>query len=639
MSGIVGAFIFDGNDFVVTAPYLTDMRGALAHRGSDGDAWVADDGRVGLGHCRHAHGPATQTDKQPLSSADGALRLCFDGQIYNHMDVRAELDRLEPRPWRSERTHGEVVLRAFQQWGMNCLEKFNGCFAIALWDSRSRELWLARDRVGIKPLYYSTHNGRITFASEIKALLKDPQQSRAVDEEAVFHYLSFLVAPAPLTMFQGIEKLPCGTWMRVSTDGQVESRRYWDPLDGTISLSGLSDDEICERIVQDLRRSVALRANGDGPVGAFLSGGLDSGINAALLSEVAPSPLQTFTYSFDVDYEPYRREVDGAKRMAERLGYDNFDVILTIDDVLDSLPKTVRLIDEPISDPHCISFFHLAKLSRRHGVVACQNTIGADELFMGIFHWPTWIRLERMNAWPVPSAMKRLGLGGLRLAGRGQTFAYERLRRAVDGEALFWNGVEMFPDAHKKFLLSDRMRRKFARHTSFEAIRPVRQAFLERSEPRAYLSWMTYMDLHLHTPEHQLMRSDKASSGAGHETRFPFLDHKFIELAMSIPQGVHLRPGTLKPVLEKIGRSLLPYELVQRSQMNTGFPYPWIFGRIGDYARQELDSFCRKTDLFDRTRVLQLVDRMQETRTLHLARQSWCLLVLAAWWAECVDAS
>jgi len=310
-------------------------------------------------------------------------------------------------------------------------------------------------------------------------------------------------------------------------------------------------------------------------------------------------------------------------------------------DILESLPKIVRVHDEPISDPHCIAFFYAAKLARDHGVLACQNTIGADELFMGKAHWPVWIKLAHMNAWPVPTAMKRLGLFGLRLAGRGRTFAYDRLRRVVEGESLFWNGVEMFPDAGKKYLLSERLRKKFDGHTSFEPIRPIRQTFEEKSDPRAYLSWMTYMDLHLHTPEHQVMRSEKASMGASHETRFPFLDHKFIELSMSIPQEVHTRPGTLKPVLEKIGRSVLPYEMVERSIVERfpqyrGFPWPWIFERIGDFARQELDKLCQTTDFFDGPRVLQFVDNMQISQDIHAARQCWCLLVFAKWWDEMI---
>jgi asparagine synthase (glutamine-hydrolysing) len=254
---------------------------------------------------------------------------------------------------------------------------------------------------------------------------------------------------------------------------------------------------------------------------------------------------------------------------------------------------------------------------------------------MGKPHWPVWIRLESLNAWPVPTFLKGLGLLGLRLVGRGDSFMYDRLRRVVDGEQLFWNGVEMFPDAGKKALLSERLRKNFAGRTSYEAIKSVRETFVQKvAAPKNYLSWMTYIDLHLHTPEHQLMRSEKASMGHGHETRFPFLDHKFVELVMSVPQKMHTGPGTLKPILEKIARQILPYELVEREQADTGFPYQWMYGPIGDYTREKLERFTQETDLLDRPQVMLLVDHMQKNRDKHAARQVWCLLVFVAWWEQ-----
>ncbi len=225
------------------------------------------------------------TAMQPMANEDGSIQLVFNGEIYNHAEIRAELEQLGGHSWRTDHSDTEVIVHAFEQWGIDCIQRFRGMFAFAIWDARSQELWLVRDRIGIKPLYYSVHHGRIVFASEIKALLQDPDQERAVDEESFFHYLSFLTTPAPRTLFRGINKLPGGTWMRVTADGAIREQRYWDASGTPTPLTGVPDAEIAERILDELRTSVQLRKVSDVPVGVFLSGGIDSSTNAALFSE------------------------------------------------------------------------------------------------------------------------------------------------------------------------------------------------------------------------------------------------------------------------------------------------------------------------------------------------------------------
>jgi asparagine synthase (glutamine-hydrolysing) len=226
---------------------------------------------------------------QPMSNEDGSIWVVYNGEIYNHAEIRAEITKLGGHRWKTDHSDTEVILHAYEEWGIECLERFRGMFAIGLWDGRSRELWLVRDRIGIKPLYYSIHDGRIVFASEIKALLRDPDQKRAVDEEAFFHYLSFLTAPAPKTLFEGIRKLPPATWIKVREDGNVEERRYWDVLDNVDPLTSVSEEEIAERILSELRTSVRLRKISDVPVGVFLSGDRFQHQRRAF-SEVKPLP-------------------------------------------------------------------------------------------------------------------------------------------------------------------------------------------------------------------------------------------------------------------------------------------------------------------------------------------------------------
>ena len=226
MCGIVGALVFENGSFTVTEPYIRRMRDTMVHRGPDGaGVWVSADRRVGLGHRRLSIIDLSVSAGQPMANEDGTLQLIFNGEIYNHAEIRAELEAIGGHVWRTDHSDTEVVLHAFEQWGIECLHRFRGMFAIALWDARQRALWLVRDRIGIKPLYYSVHHGRITFASEIKALLEDPQQARGVNETALYHYLSFMTTPAPETLFEGIRKLPGGTWIRVDSRGGITEQR------------------------------------------------------------------------------------------------------------------------------------------------------------------------------------------------------------------------------------------------------------------------------------------------------------------------------------------------------------------------------------------------------------------------------
>src|SRR6201996_5153592 len=209
MCGISGVLAFKNSNFQVTAEYLVRMRETMVHRGPDGAGmWISPDRRVGMAHRRLSIIDLSDAAAQPMSHEDGSLQGVFNGEIYNHAEIRRELEGRRPRRWKTDHSDTEVILHAFAEWGIACLQKFRGMFAIALWDAKERRLWLIRDRIGIKPLYYSVHHGRLTFASEIKALLEDPDQRRAVNEQAFFHYLSFVTTPAPETMFEGIHKLP-----------------------------------------------------------------------------------------------------------------------------------------------------------------------------------------------------------------------------------------------------------------------------------------------------------------------------------------------------------------------------------------------------------------------------------------------
>ena len=624
MCGIAGVVSFSGAP--VTAEAVTRMRESLVHRGPDGGrTWVADDGRVGLGFRRLAIIDLSDAAMQPLANEDGSIRLVFNGEIYNHAAIRAELEQIGGHRWRTDHSDSEVIVHAFEEWGVDCLHRFRGMFALALWDGQKRELWLARDRVGVKPLYTTVHHGRLAFASEIKALLTDPAVERAVDEESLYHYLSFLTTPAPQTLFRGIEKLPAGTWLRVSADGAIKRHRYWDPWDAVTPLDGVGEAEIAARVLDELRTSVQLRKVSDVPVGVFLSGGIDSSTNAALFSEGESSPVKTFSIGYDEEYPSYPNELPWARIAAEAVGAEHHERILSLDDLLAFLPEMVRLQDEPIADPVAVPLYYVSELARREGVIVAQVGEGADELFWGYPSWKTHLRLQRANDLPVPRAAKRLGLAALRLAGRETTRPYEFLRRGAEGVPVFWGGAEAFTETQKRRLLSPRVRADLGDLTSWDALAPVRSRFLERAWEPTPLNWMTTLDLSLRLPELLLARIDRMSMGVGLEARVPFLDHKLVELALSIPTAVKTADGELKHVLKRAVRGVIPDALIDRPKQ--GFRVPvdeWFLDRLGDTVRSELREFCAATDLLDAAEVERVLARPR--------RDAWYLLNLALWW-------
>ena len=626
MCGIAGMLAFDRGDTRVTAEVVTAMRECVAHRGPNGGStWVDAEGRVGLGHRRLSIIDLAEQASQPMANEDGSLRIIFNGEIYNHAELRRELSQSGRHRWLTDHSDTEVILHGFEEWGIDVLTRLRGMFAFALWDARARALWLVRDRVGVKPLYYSIDSNRLTFASEIKALLAVPGQRRAVHEESLFHYLSFLTTPGTQTLFDGVQKMAPGTWLRINSDGRVTQQRYWDAWDAAKPIDG-TDEELGDQILAKLRESVRLRKVSDVPVGVFLSGGVDSSTNAALFAEGESRPVRTFSIGYDRDYSGYANELHHARAMAERIHSEHHERRLTRDDVIEFLPKMVHLQDEPIADPVCVPVYYVAKLARDSDTIVCQLGEGADELFIGYPNWLQALERQRQDDFPVPRFLKGLGASALNSAGYGHAWQVEYLRRGSRGEPLFWGGAESFPDAEKRQLLSPRLRDQFNGLTSWDALAPIRADFLTKAHETSHLNWMSYLDLRLRLPELLLMRVDKMTMGVGLEARVPFLDHEFVELAMSISSARKAPYGKLKHLLKTAVRELVPAELIARRKQGFGVPVDDLFaGRLAEIATRELTRFSRDSGLIDLDAALNLVRTGQGSKT-------WYLLNLAMWW-------
>jgi asparagine synthase (glutamine-hydrolysing) len=343
--------------------------------------------------------------------------------------------------------------------------------------------------------------------------------------------------------------------------------------------------------------------------------------------------VETFSIGYDEDYGSYRNELHYARLMAASVGAHAHEQRLSMDDLIGFLPRMIELQDEPIADPVCVPVFYVAKLARERGVIVCQVGEGADELFWGYPAWRRALQLQRWDGLPVPRFLKRLGLTALRGLGKQRTRHYEWLRRGVQGQPIFWGGAEAFTDAEKHRLLSPRLRRQFAGRTSWEALEPIHRRFREKAWEPSPLHWMSYLDLNLRLPELLLMRVDKMAMGVSLEARVPFLDHKFVELALSIPQAAKTRGGVLKHLLKRAVRGLIPNELIDRPKQGFGVPvHEWFMGRLGQTARQELEQFCHETDFLDAGEVSRL---FQQDR----GAQLWYLFNFALWWRHYIDSA
>src|SRR5262249_3570442 len=366
MCGIVGSFHPTGKG--ATADVVARMRDRMSHRGPDGcGLWSSPDRRCVLGHRRLAIIDLSDAAAQPMSNRQGTVTLTFNGEIYNHADVRRELQALGKYDWKTDHSDTEVLLHAYEEWGLDAVNRFYGMFAVAIYDTRDRArpvLHLVRDRVGIKPIYFArTRTGEWLFASEIRAIVSHPEITPEMDRTAFWHYLTFIVAPAPLTMFRGIFKLPAGHTMSIDHTGRARVRQFWDcrpDRSTTLTEHDISEPEAVVELTRLLKQSITRRMVSDVPFGVLLSGGVDSSVKVALRSERMGRPVTTFTigYRGKEDYN----EFQFARRISQRYRTEHHETLIDREEMQKFLPLLVRLQDEPIADNVCIPLYFLAKL-------------------------------------------------------------------------------------------------------------------------------------------------------------------------------------------------------------------------------------------------------------------------------------
>lgn len=638
MCGITG--ILSQSSFRPTAAYVAGLTNTLVHRGPDGTGtWINPQKTTGFGHARLAIIDLSAPANQPMVSSDKQTALVFNGEIYNHTTIRKTLEDLGTTNWQTSHSDTETVLMAYRKWGMpECLTYLRGMFALGLWDEAEQCLYLARDRAGEKPLYYTrTTTGKFIFASEIKALLADPDVKREVDEEALFHYLTFLMSPAPRTLFKGICKLPAAHWLKVGLTGEPQVQPYWDALDAAASYATTnplpqSEDEWVAHLGKLVEESVRLRQEAaDVPVGVFLSGGVDSSAVAALAArhvghDEHGSKLHTFAIGPDTAYKSWPDETAFAERMAKYLGTCHTTTRLHEGDFLALLPQFIHWQDEPVADPAALPIHLLSRAATGAGLKVCQGGEGGDELFIGYDDWMKFARLERWNRLPIPRFVKKLAYRALVAGGRGNRFYAEYLRRAATGQPIFWGGAEAFTSHEKSELLGPAMQ-AFKGRSSFEVIAPLWQQYRRKPKGQhAFWNWCTWLELHLRLPEQLLMRADKMSMATALELRVPLLDHILIAAVLNTPPELRAKNGTKKYLLKRLLKGTVPEDILNRKKQGLGMPLnEWVLTTYGPYARAVLEDFCTRTGYLAWPVVQKLF-------TARRGQHIWYLLNLALWW-------
>jgi asparagine synthase (glutamine-hydrolysing) len=633
MCGIVGIFSPGAPD---QPAHATRMRDAIAHRGpDDAGLYQSPDRRVILGHRRLSIVDLSAAGHQPMSNEDGTVWLVFNGEIYNHAALRPDLEA-RGHVFRS-RTDTEVILHLYEEEGVECLSRLDGMFALALWDERRRQLLLARDRLGKKPLYYTRAGGRLLFASEIKALLAHPGVSRDLDLEAMDLYLTFSNTPPPRTLFAGISKLPAAHRLVMGETGATAIERYWSPLGGRPwGDRQIDEEEAAAEVRARLESAVRKRMMSDVPIGCFLSGGVDSSANVALMSALSDRPLQTYSVGFE-GFGPAENfhDLPYAREVAARFGCRHRELTVTAEECRGYLPELVYDQDEPIADPACLPMHFLCRVVRRDGVVVVLVGEGSDEVFGGyedMAHVLTSAgpRFEQVRR--LPSLVRASLHRASRLLG-APAGRVDLLRRAREDEPLYWGLDVAFWETEKADLLTTRAA------APFSFVKEVYAELAARQPGADLLQQMSALELANRLPELLLMRVDKISMAHSLEARAPFLDADLVSYALSLPQRLKIRGmRETKYILKQALRPLLPASVLDRHKQGFRVPLPeWLRGPLAGWARRQvLEGPLAERGVFRRAYLERLWRRHLSGQFDH-SYDLWCLINLGAWYERWIE--
>jgi len=601
------------------------MCDVLSHRGPDGEGTYINR-RIGLAH-RRLSIIDLATGDQPMFNEDGKIVIVFNGEIYNYQELRSNL--IAKGHVFKTNSDTEAIIHLYEEKGVDCVEDLRGMFAFALYDDRDRSLFLARDRFGIKPLYYCFHDGSLVFASEIKSILQDPAIAREIDLETLSDYFSFLCIPSPKTIFRGIYKLPAAHRM-LWKNGSVHIDQYWN-LSCIPPLETLSEDEYVEQLSHLLHKVVKDHLISDVPLGAFLSGGVDSSSIVTLMQRVANAPVTTCTIGFS---ENAFDESHLADEVARVLTTSHYKHVVT-PDVINIIDKLIWHFDEPFADSSAIPTYYLSKMTREHVTVALSGD-GGDELFAGYVNYSRGSLEDKFRKLPyhLRACLIKPCLAAMSSLTKGRTLLTNIL---ATPDRSFFNKWRYFSESMKFQLFSNDLKKTVGNLDSFGAVEPF---FASCSASDSLTRWQ-YVDLRTYLVDDILTKVDKMSMACSLEVRPPFLDHTLVEFAFSIPSSLKLKGNTSKYILKKMMHKLLPVNLFQRKKQ--GFIIPlghWFRDDLKHYVENILfDPITKNRGYFDNKYVEFLWNAHLTNRpgTIDISLHLWALLIFELWHRRFMD--
>lgn len=605
---------------------------SLAHRGPDGEGFLSSP-EVSFGHRRLAI-IDLPGGRQPMTSADGRCTIVFNGEIYNYRELRRELEATGTA-FRT-RSDTEVLVEAWARWGTAALERLRGMFAFAVWDHSERSLTLVRDRLGVKPLYYARVGARLLFASEIKALLRHPHVTHGLNAAAVEDFLTYLYIPAPRTIFEGIEELPPAHWLRWQ-DGNVALGCYWDARPRPAEeITAPDEARNAEELRAVLGEAVRLRLESDVPLGAFLSGGIDSSSIVALMSRASAEPVRSFSLGFGAGEEHYT-ELEYARLVSARYGTQHRELEIR-PQCAELLPRMVALFDEPFGNPTALLVYALAELTRRHVTVALAGDAG-DEIFLG-YPRHLGVRLRKFfDSVPRPLRQAAAALAERIPEGTDGFHQRRRLREFLSSGGDTWQRaytgwVSYFSPEMRAELYTPEFRAQVGDHRGEEFL----DGLFARVAACHPLDQASYVDLHSFLPYNLLEYGDRMSMAHALELRLPYTDHRVVEFALRLPPTEKLRGRTGKHVLREAMRPLLPAEILERPKLGLNPPLGiWLQRELAPLVNRYLSrKSVERRGWFEPAAVDRLVSEFHAGRrdySLHI----WALLVLEEWCRQYLD--
>ncbi|MGH9800154.1 MAG: asparagine synthase (glutamine-hydrolyzing) [Blastocatellia bacterium] len=632
MCGIGGIFSYNQEPKDIQSRLLK-MQRALHHRGPDDcGIYLAPDGKIGLVHTRLSIIDLSPAGHQPMSSPDGRYWITFNGEIYNFKELRRELESAGERFVSQSDT--EIILRLYELYGVECLHRLRGMFALALWDVKEQKLLIARDRLGIKPLYYSAENGQFVFASEVRALLTTDLVSRQIDPIALNEYLAYQSIPAPRTLIKGIRMLPPGIYMTVNASGKIDQTQYWDLLHSHSTEARVADKTATVRRVGELlREATGLHLVSDVPVGVFLSGGIDSSAITALIRESGHTP-----YTFSVIFaESNFDESVYARQVAARFGAEHTEIRLTENAMLDQLPAALAAMDQPTGDG--INSYVVSQAVGNAGVKVALSGLGGDEFFAG---YASFLRLEKAIKYLhrvayVPTSARNLFARAVEIAG-GKSIQASKAAAMISSDGSL---AQMYPVtrqvlslSQRQSLLSEQWRQLNNEwHDPYVALL---QTAYQNADGAELLTQISYAEGRTYMHDVLLRDSDQMSMAHSLEVRVPLLDHKLVEYLMGVPDEYKRPNGTPKSLLVASLCGLLPRDVVHRPKQGFTLPFAnWMRGDLRKFCEERLDPRrITNRGIFDAREVSRLWKSFLDGSPEVSWSRLWVLVVLEEWLEE-----